>query len=106
MNDYFAGLFANDTLKVFSIAISIFLLVVLITQLSGIIWYERFGNDSKRTVINKLLSYMAISTLTLYTIASCLLIFRAARGIPLTGYICKPIYFASNMLTNQVILEK
>ena len=53
-NDYFSGLFENRVSKVFSLAFSWFGSIVCIGMLYSIIWYERFGSDYKRTLINRL----------------------------------------------------
>jgi hypothetical protein len=44
----------NGISKFLFIALSLFLSCIVLPLLYGIIWYERFGTDTKRTLINQL----------------------------------------------------
>ena len=51
--DYFAGLFEDRPSKIFAIVFSSLIGIVISFLIYGIIWYERFGSDNKRTLINR-----------------------------------------------------
>ena len=50
------GLMGNTYPKIFAIILSILLSLIVLPFLYGIIWYEKFGTDSKRTLLNQLVS--------------------------------------------------
>jgi len=50
----FSQLFENNPSKIFSISLTVILVVILTFGNFGIVWYEKFGSDKKRTLINKL----------------------------------------------------
>jgi hypothetical protein len=54
--DYFSELFANRPTKILAVVFSGIGGSLLICLIYGIIWFEHFGSDKKRTVINKLLA--------------------------------------------------
>jgi hypothetical protein len=51
---FFSLLNVNDIFKIVSIIFVLLIMVVVLPFLVGIIWFERFGSDKKRTLINKL----------------------------------------------------
>ena len=53
-SDFFNGLFENRPSKIFFMAISILLILLASVLCYSVIWYERFGLDAKRTIINQL----------------------------------------------------
>ena len=53
----FYNVFENTFSSQISIAVSLVLLVLAVLLGYGIIWFERFGTDQKRTVMNKLISH-------------------------------------------------
>jgi hypothetical protein len=52
--DFFSLLSVNDTFKIVSITFALLMMAAILPFLAGIIWFERFGSDKKRTLINKL----------------------------------------------------
>ena len=50
----FIQLFENSPSKIVSVIVTVILVVFLTFGNFGIIWYEKFGSDKKRTLINKL----------------------------------------------------
>ena len=56
-NQLFYNVFENAISRPISIALSLVLLVLAVLLGYGIIWFERFGTDQKRTVMNKLISH-------------------------------------------------
>ena len=55
-SDFFASVYSNTPLKTVSIIFCIILSILIGCAGYGIIWYEKFGTDLKRTLINRLLS--------------------------------------------------
>jgi hypothetical protein len=55
-NDFFAGVFENRPSKIMAVIFSVLGELALLTLLYSNIWYERFGSDNKRTLLNKLVS--------------------------------------------------
>jgi hypothetical protein len=53
-NDFFSIINVNDTFKIISITFAILMMAALLPFLAGIVWFERFGSDKKRTLINML----------------------------------------------------
>ena len=51
-----SGLYHVHPYMVFMILISLILSIVNVILFLGIIWYERFGSDNRRTLLNKLVS--------------------------------------------------
>ena len=51
---YFSGLFENRPAKFVSITLSVVFICVSSVLAYSIIWYERYGTDNKRTLMNKL----------------------------------------------------
>ena len=54
--NFFSGLFENRSSKILFMAISIVLILAGLALSYSIIWYERFGVDAKRTLINRIYS--------------------------------------------------
>ncbi len=52
----FYNVFENPWSRPVSISVSLVLLVLTVPLAYGIIWFERFGTDQRRTVMNKLTS--------------------------------------------------
>jgi hypothetical protein len=52
--DFFSLLNTNDIFKICSITVVALMMAALLPSLIGIIWFERFGSDKKRTQINLL----------------------------------------------------
>jgi hypothetical protein len=54
--DFFAGVFENRPSKIIFMTFTFVAIPVVLLLLYSIIWYERFGLDAKRTIVNKLTS--------------------------------------------------
>ena len=54
--EYFSGLYENRPVKFVSITLSLLFICVSSVLAYTIIWYERYGTDNKRTLMNKLVS--------------------------------------------------
>jgi hypothetical protein len=55
-DDFYSGLMENNVWKVTSVVYAILTAPIGSTLVYGIIWFERFGSDSKRTLINLMVS--------------------------------------------------
>ena len=56
-NDYFWPIYEDHWYKTVFMTITLIFLPINTALLSGIIWYERYGIDAKRTIVNKLFSF-------------------------------------------------
>jgi hypothetical protein len=68
----FIEVFRNSPLKIFLVFISFILTIINILLPYGIIWYERFGTDNKRTLMNKLVKtpvFLIQSIIIIWTVA-------------------------------------
>jgi len=65
IDDYFDVLRENNLYKFASVSLSVVITVTLLPLIYGIIWFERFGSDKKRTLINMLVSS------TCWTVIQC-----------------------------------
>ena len=54
VDNSFNGILSNRVPKVMAVMFSFLSWPFLVAFFYGIIWYERFGTDNKRTLINKL----------------------------------------------------
>ena len=59
--DFFKGLFENRPAKISALIFNVFGACVLLPLMFGIIWYENFGSDNKRTLLNKLVASLCWS---------------------------------------------
>jgi hypothetical protein len=86
-----------------AIVLSVLLSLIVIPSLYGIIWFERFGSDSKRTLINQLFAsicwYFMISALFL----EFPIIFRVVYKEAFSHYACALIDFLISTIYNVVL---
>jgi hypothetical protein len=55
-DDYFHVLRENNLYKMICVSLSVLIMVILLPLIYGVIWFERFGSDKKRTLLNMLVS--------------------------------------------------
>jgi len=55
-DDFFCGVFENRPSKIVFMTFTIVTIPFVLLLLYSIVWYERFGLDVKRTIVNKLTS--------------------------------------------------
>jgi len=77
--EIFCGVFENRPSKFVAIAISAILTLLRTFMLLGMIWYERFGSDNHRTLMNKLLSSVCWAAIA-HNLHTVLDIFRYIFG--------------------------
>ena len=59
--DDFSGLLESRASKSISMMFSFLTIPIIIALFYGIVWYERFGSDNKRTLMNKLVAALCWS---------------------------------------------
>ena len=101
--DFFAGAFQNGPLKVFAILITILCVIFLVSSGYGMIWYERYGSDKKRTLINRLFTSTCWTGIQFYTLIMPVEVVRYVMG-PLPEVICSIQLIHKNMITIQAVL--
>jgi hypothetical protein len=97
--DYYTPLVENNFLKVASITFLMISNIVGIPLVYGMIWFERFGSDKKRTILNQLFS----ATCWIFILHVCCLVhlpevFRYLHG-PLPQCWC----FLASVLRNAAL---
>ena len=90
--DFFSGLFENRASKIAVVTFSIVGSYVSIAMLYSIVWYQKFGSDGKRTLINRLFVYFWFCPLAWEATVQQVDIIRYIFG-PLPKAICKVNYF-------------
>jgi len=85
--DFFATAFQNGPLKVCTMGIAIVCLMILIPTGYGMIWFEHYGSDKKRTLINRLFSSVCWTSMQYYVFVCPLEIARYIYG-PLPEMVC------------------
>ena len=86
-----------------AIVLSVLLSLVLIPSLYGIIWYERFGSDSKRTLINQLFASVCWYLLVLILFLQTPIIFRITKRAAYSHNVCAVIEFLTATVFNIVL---
>jgi hypothetical protein len=84
--DFFYGIFENRPSKFVCIVLAILVLSIELFLYYGIIWYERFGTDNRRTLTNELLTNLCW-TIIVSIFISFLNLARYIFG-PLPAYYC------------------
>ena len=97
------GFLENGISKILALIVSIILSFLVPPFLYGIIWYERFGRDLKRTLINQLFGsicwYLIVSILILQLPVT----FRFMVQMSLNDFICATIDFIGATLFNLIL---
>jgi hypothetical protein len=98
----FCVAFENNAYKNISIIFTTVSMPVCIVLFYGIIWFERFGSDNKRTLANKLFSMLCWSTICALLVCATDIV-RYVVG-PLPGYVCFIAVIARNAIRTQMVL--
>ena len=83
----FKNLYKSNATKIAIIFISLLSTVLLLVLSYGVIWFERFGNDHKRTLMNKLVSSLCWFLMEWYLVGQTICLIRHFIG-PLPPIIC------------------
>ncbi len=87
----------------FTVVLSVLLSVNVIPSLYGIIWFERFGSDSKRTLINQLFASVCWYLMVLILCLQTPQIFRIIYGAAYSLSVCAMIEFLIATFYNVVL---
>jgi hypothetical protein len=101
--DFFAVAYAKSPLTKVSIANSLVLTFLNIISGFGIIWFEHFGCDQKRTLINRLLTSLCLTGIEFYFVVLPFEIVRHLNG-PFDNVTCHFLLLFKNSLSIQVAL--
>ena len=85
--DYFEGAFKDGHLKTISIVATLFSVFFLVPAGYGIIWYEKYGSDAKRILVNRLLTSACWTGIDMYFLIMPIDIARYIYG-PLPELVC------------------
>ena len=102
-SDYFLDLFENRPSKIIAVTSSVVLNMIYLPILYSIIWYEKFGSDKKRTVLNKLVSSICWASICYAIFCQIPLLIRYCKG-PLPLWMCYLHIIVSNTITIQLML--
>ena len=102
-SDFFANVHLKTPLKTFAIIINTILSILVVWAGYGIIWYERYGTDLKRTLINRLLSSACWTGIEFYVLVMPWHIFRYVIG-PFNTNTCFLLLLFKNILNAQTFL--
>ena len=99
----FEGLLQNRMSKILAILFSFFTMPFVVALFYGIVWYERFGTDNNRTLINKLLASQCWAFIQYYCVCQT---FEGINfligGLP--GFICFGQVVMKNSYKTQFLL--
>ena len=97
--DYFSGLLDSNAGKIISLMISCFGIVASPLVLLSIIWYEKYGNDSNRTLLNMFASLYCWAVVEFIILVQIPETARFLFG-PLPGFVCHiQVFFRSVSVT-------
>jgi len=98
----FSGMFKNRPSKIAAISISAFLLLANIVIWYGAIWFEHFGSDHKRTLVNKMFTSLCWTAIAGFLISSTDIV-RYTVG-PFPWQVCYIQIYIKNILKTQCLL--
>ena len=102
-DDFFAAMYSNTSINQLMFCIEIIVATIVLLLMSGIIWYEKYGNHRCRTPINQLFSTLA------WVVINYVILVYLPEGIrylkgPLDESFCYFHNFMKNFLTNCFLL--
>ena len=101
--NFFSGFFQARIPMILSVIFSLLSSSIVVVFLYGIIWFERFGTDNKRTFINKLVSSQCWSLILYFAFCQTADTFVYIVG-PYPELLCFFILVIKNSLKAQVLL--
>ena len=102
-SDFFDGLFENRPIKTVGVFLSVASSLLYILIFYSIIWYENFGSDKKRTILNKLVSSICTCAILWFLIVQPIEMMRYVFG-PLPQWICTIHFVLKNIIGIQLLL--
>ena len=97
------GFLENGISKSLSVTYSLLLSCIALPLLYGIIWYERFGSDLKRTLINQLFSSVCWYLITSIIVVQLPLTVRFMIQNSLSCLYCTTVEFIAATLFNLIL---
>jgi len=98
--DHFSAAFENGYIKNISASVSCIVILIILPFLYGIIWYERYGTDVKRVLLNRMVSSICWSFFEYFIFAYIFDILRYTFG-PLTYFLC----VGQGVVKNSVLIQ-
>jgi hypothetical protein len=102
-DDPFRGLFENRPSRILSLIFSSVSIPIICWLFYGIIWYERFGTDNKRTLMNKLVAANCWSFIQTFLFCQTLETLTSMFG-PFNEHVCFFLLVSKNALKTQFLL--
>ena len=99
----FKKLYENNATKITMICISVLFSVIVVTLSYGIIWYEKFGTDQKRTLMNKLVASLSWIMLEWHLFCQAISIIGLCFG-PLPSIVCAFTQIEKTSIKFQLLL--
>lgn len=85
--DYYPALIENNKSRIICLSTCIFTVIIGFPFLWSIIWFEKYGVDKTRTIINMLVSRIALNLMNFLTLDQIPEIVRYIIG-PLPDFVC------------------
>ena len=101
--DFFSGLYKIRPSENIGVTLPLMSICILIPVLYSIIWYEKFGSDKKRTVLNKLVGSVCWYTIVVYMVVQIPELIRYCYG-PLPTFLCYLHLIIKSTLAIQLML--
>ncbi len=93
-DDFFSAAFENGPLKTCSFIFSIISGLILLPTMYGIVWYEHYGNDLKRILLNMLVSSVSWVGIVWYVLLQPIEMLRYSYGpLPEVLYSTLSVFF-------------
>ena len=102
-SDFFADAYQDGPFKSVAISITILSIFIIVPSGYGIIWYEKYGVDQKKNLINRILTSACWTGIDLYLVALPFDIVRYVYG-PLPETLCLFHFMHKNAISILVLL--
>ena len=89
--------------KYVTVVIQILLIILSVSVFYSIIWYERFGTDNKRTIVNKFVSSICWTGICWNLTVQIIIIVRFLHG-PFNYYACFWYILTRRTLTTVIVM--
>jgi hypothetical protein len=102
-NDFFTELYKIQPAVIIGLVLAFLSICIIIPIFYSIIWYEKFGSDKKRTVLNKLVGSVCWCIIFAYVFIQIPELIRYCFG-PLPTFVCYLNLVIKNTLSIQLML--
>ena len=100
--DFFSFLMPNSPIKIGSLIVGGITIVIIPVLLSGMIWFDKYGSDNRRTFLNRLYESFRIVVLEMILVLQLTEIFRFMYG-PMPRIFCFLKTLARTSYTFQIL---